>query len=512
MKRLLSCAVVVLLVLTGAGCFGGDSSVRVRVLASPELRDLEPLLEELREERGIRVELDYRPTVDLGDTLAEGTGGHDFAWPSSDGYLKLLLRDRKPPRNLPPSTPIMTSPVVIGVTAEVGRKLAARAQTPTWATVADLAATGDLRFAMGDPVHSGTGLAALVGVATAAAGTGQALRADDVRCDRLSGFWQGHAVATDSSAAAAGQFVQPGPLNGLIATESVLLKLNASGTLPEPLQIVYPADGIVLADHPLLLLNDKQRTTYDTVVEWLRTERAQRWIMDKTARRPVNPDVPRSERLARPVGTALYYPDDLSVVRKLQENYRKQGTPDLSHRYVVFVLDYSGSMREQIDALRSAFRELTSPSTGSFVRFYLGERIRVIRFADQVLEQRDFTFPGDTAELEKTIGATDFGENTAIWSAVDTAYAAGADLRRSAPGSQVSVVLMTDGRNNNGMSATDFLAAQRTRGTVGPLLAIRFGDADPAELSRVAGDTGGSVVDATGRSLADAFKETRGCF
>ena len=72
-----------------------------------------------------------------------------------------------------------------------------------------------------------------------------------------------------------------------------------------------------------------------------------------------------------------------------------------------------------------------------------------------------------------------------------------------------ALVLMTDGENNAGLSADGFLAAwphppART-------YAIRFGEADPVEMDRVARATGGRVVDATTGPLLEAVKEIRGC-
>jgi Ca-activated chloride channel family protein len=63
---------------------------------------------------------------------------------------------------------------------------------------------------------------------------------------------------------------------------------------------------------------------------------------------------------------------------------------------------------------------------------------------------------------------------------------------------------MTDGENNRGISSGEFLSwlgGVPQRGSV-RTFAIRFGEASPAELRRIAG--------ATGRSLAQAFKEIRG--
>ena len=36
--------------------------------------------------------------------------------------------------------------------------------------------------------------------------------------------------------------------------------------------------------------------------------------MERTLRRPIDPGVPRIDRLSEPVGNALYFPDDQKVV------------------------------------------------------------------------------------------------------------------------------------------------------------------------------------------------------
>ena len=70
--------------------------------------------------------------------------------------------------------------------------------------------------------------------------------------------------------------------------ESVLLSLNDSGRLAEPLEIIYPTDGIIQSEYPLLLLDPAKRAAYDRVVTWLRSEPVQQRIMERTARRPIN--------------------------------------------------------------------------------------------------------------------------------------------------------------------------------------------------------------------------------
>jgi Ca-activated chloride channel family protein len=510
------CLALVTTLLTACSDDDGDGTVRLRVLASPDLAVLAPLLGELKDETGVDLRLDHRADA---ETKTPDRDRYDLAWLSSDRYLRLT--DKSATRGLQ-RTPTMTSPVVIGLKPEVARKL--RAQVPgarlTWADIADAAATGTVRFGMADPRHAGSGLAALVGVATAAAGTGAALRPEDVSCDRLRGFRSGQTLTADTGPALVDSYVDhQDEANALITYESDLLALNATDRLDDRLEVVRPEDGMVLADFPLLLLNPAHRTAYDKVTQWLRRESVQRQIMRHTLRRPVNTTVTRDARLREPVGNALFYPDRPAVVETLLADY---GDPDRrTTSQVVFLLDFSGSMRgARMAALREAFAGLSGAdlsASGKFTRFYRGERLTVVRFGGRVLEEKTVTVTGpkNLTALADTVARGGYGDATAVWSALDHGYRTAARELAADPDRSVSLVLMTDGENNAGLSYAEFVrrhkalpAAVRSAVHTYP---VHFGEADAGELRRAAARTGGRMVDAAGSSLSEAFKEIRGC-
>ena len=72
---------------------------------------------------------------------------------------------------------------------------------------------------------------------------------------------------------------------------------------------------------------------------------------------------------------------------------------------------------------------------------------------------------------------------------------------------------MTDGENNSGIRADDFLSsyralpAQARRIRTFPIL---FGEASSDALQRIADATGGKLFDARSASLSEIFKEIRG--
>ncbi|MFD9073958.1 vWA domain-containing protein [Streptomyces lasiicapitis] len=541
---MLALCLLLLAAATLTACTDDKEHRTLRVLASPELADVEPLLKELEDDTGVELKMEYKATADLSGPL----GSYDLAWPASDRSYLLRQQEKGERTARPESTAIMRSPVVVGLTRAVADRL--RRGVPggrlSWADIADAAADGTLRFGMADPRRSDTGRAALVGVATAAAGTGGALRANggaraprrggrarptppraqrsqSVTCDRLRGFRSGQTLTGASSRELIDTYVRrQSAADALIAHESELLTLNAAGKLKQPLEIVHPEDGMVLSDFPLMLLDAGEHKAYRKAVDWLRRDDVQKKLMERTWRRPVGPDVPRPAKLRAEIGNALSYPDQLAVVERLMENYGSTGGSGRSAAgdHVVFLLDFSTSMRgRRMADLRAAFADLSGAdptAAGKFARFYRGERLTVVRFAGRVLQERTVTVrgDGDLKALNAFVGKGGFGDDTAVWSALGRGYDVAAGAVADHPRQPLSIVLMTDGENNAGMSYGEFRRRHaRLDAAVRdvPTFPVHFGEADAGALRRAADATGGRMVDANSSSLSQAFKEIRGC-
>jgi Ca-activated chloride channel homolog len=132
----------------------------------------------------------------------------------------------------------------------------------------------------------------------------------------------------------------------------------------------------------------------------------------------------------------------------------------------VFVLDHSTSMAGlRIEGLRASF--VTLSRAGGFDQFRVGETAVIVRFADAVLEEHLVTVHGaaDLEELAGVLASANLVDGTAIWSALGYACRIVGDG---------SVVLMTDGENNAGMSWDDLLAAWPA--LPARTYAVRFGD------------------------------------
>lgn len=317
-----------------AGCGGStDPSKTLTVLAGSELKDLEPLLPDLERATGIRLVPSYIGTLEGAEKIAGGEAT-DAAWFSHGKYLSLLPgagsrivasedhaqpgRPRRPQgRGRPLRLDGQPRRHLEGHRGEGRRRVVPvrddqprrEQQRPDRADRGRIGAVGELGRPRRRPGRQG-------GAALVLQGPG-----DDRGQLRLAR--RGVRQEQDS-------------VDGIINYESVLLSLNAGGELAEPLVLVYPKEGIVTADYPLMLLEKDKRAAWDAVVAWLRTPETQARIMKDTARRPAVPGVTPDARFPTRTLIELPYPAKLETIDALITAYLDEERKPAS---AVFVLD-----------------------------------------------------------------------------------------------------------------------------------------------------------------------------
>lgn len=503
--------------------------VTLRVLAGSELADLKPILDSAAQATGVRVQFTFSGTLEGAETLAGGKadGKYDAIWFSANRYLE-VVPDAK--RRLGNQTKIMTSPVVLGLPTSVVTRLGWQHRPVSWSDIAAAAGRHAFSYGMTDPSASNSGFSALVGVASALADSGSALNAAQI--EAISPQLREFFAAQDMSAGSSGWLsdayrrrvtgADPGPkVDGLLNYESVLLSLNASKALPEPLSIVYPSDGVVTADYPLTLLSggsDQVHEAYQRLTDYLRGPDVQRRIMTETGRRPVVPNVALEPRFGHQGLVELPFPATGSAIDALLTAYfdriRKPSR-------TLYLLDTSGSMQgARLTSLKTALTGLTGADTslvGKYRKFHGREEVTLLPFNTHPGPPTTITVPrsGQSAALTRiadyTGGLKAAGE-TAIYDSLAKAYEVIA-AQGATSDHFTSIVLMTDGENTVGSKLAAFTAAfarytpaQRAV----PVFAVVFGEGSSAELTQVATTTGGKVFDARKTDLGAVFKDIRG--
>jgi Ca-activated chloride channel family protein len=116
--------------------------------------------------------------------------------------------------------------------------------------------------------------------------------------------------------------------------------------------------------------------------------------------------------------------------------------------------------------------------------------------------------------IQQVVASLETRGGTAIYSALDKAYELALSEAKLQPNNLITIVLLTDGENNEGMSLLDWFN-KRDRATPQANITIRtfpivFGEANPDEMQQVAVATGGKVFEGRQDNLAKVFREIRG--
>ncbi|MEV6741555.1 substrate-binding and VWA domain-containing protein [Streptomyces sp. NPDC051104] len=481
---------------------GAPQPGTLRILASSELSDMTPVLDQVRTSTGITVRPTYMGTLDAVDLLAKGKvdGRYDALWLSSDDYLRLRPDAAK---KIVSETPVMSSPVAIGVKPQTVNALRWKPDHVTWSQIEQAVRDGRLTYGMTDPARSNSGFSTLISVASGLSGAQSALTDADVAraTPQLKEFFKGQKLTSGSSGWLASAYARRDDVDALLNYESVLKGIPG-------LTVIRPRDGVVTADYPLSSLASTSpgiREDVRRLADALRTPAVQRLITDRTHRRPVVASVTPAAGLDTGRRRELPFPGTRSVADHLLDSY--ENTLRRPSR-TVYVLDTSGSMEgDRLARLKKALLGLTGD-------FRDREEVTLMPFGSDV--KNVTTHVVEPADPQQGLGAIredtralDAGGDTAIYTSLEKAYRQLGDDRDTF----TSIVLMTDGENTTGSEAGDFDTFHRRLDGHQrdiPVFPILFGDSDRAELEHIAELTGGRLFDSRKESLDGAFEEIRG--
>jgi Ca-activated chloride channel family protein len=295
------------------------------------------------------------------------------------------------------------------------------------------------------------------------------------------------------------------------------MKLNRNPQLQDKLTLIYPKEGVVTADYPLMLLDQNKNENYQKLVAYLKSSAFQTWMMNNTDRRPVNTTVAAGEQFPKGYLMDLPFPANIDTVNEILFAYLDDRRKP-SHS--IFVLDLSGSMLgERIESLKRAMNNLAGDDqtiTGKFARFRNRERVTIITFNDRIIDEQEFNVAKDDVAMQKirdyVRGLKPHG-GTAIYAALQRAYEKARLAIEADPERFYSIVLMSDGISNDGivyddfnnfyLQNSDYVAGVRT-------FPVLFGNDNQEEMEKVAELTGGRIFDSRKTSLAQVFKKIRG--
>lgn len=477
------------------------------ILAGSELKAIEPLINEASTALGFPITVKYVGTIEGVESI-KGGDNYSIAW---FGNAKYFYDTPESAKRIKLSEKIMFSPVIVGVKESSAQTNKITEDVNyTWKDIASWVKDKHMTYAMTDPSVSNTGYVALMGVAYATSNKGENLKMADINPQVLKDFFQGQKVTAKSSNWLMDTFQADPKIDFIINYESTILANNVANPTKK-LVPVYPVEGIVTSDYPMLLLDDAKTEKYKQLVAYLKTVEAQTKLVNDYKYHSVLPEVMQKQKVFNNSQLLVEMPfnpdNNLSdaILTSYFNDYKKPAK-------FVFVIDTSGSMAgDREAALKNTVAQLTSGKLSKYVSIRNREEVTVIPFSTQPNDLKVFDSQHQQ-DLSAYVNGLNMDGGTAMYSAVEVAVTKlKEDMKVNGNKYRYSIVVLTDGLTNTGDNYAQFAqwyaSLGMTQGDI-RIFAISFGEADINELKKMTDLTGGNVFDGN-KSLTSTFKEIR---
>lgn len=490
----------------------------IRILSGSENEELEAVIDECSQATGVEIEMDYKGSVDIMRALESGAKEYDAVWPASSIWLSMgdvnhLVKH---------SQSISMTPVVFGIRDSLAEELGFKGKDVSVKDILAAIQGGKMSFCMTSATQSNSGASAYIGFLYALLGKQEGMTAEDLQGEQLRAditeLLGGVERSSGSSDWLKDLFLKE-DYDAMVNYECLIIDANRQleSEGKEPLYIVYPYDGLSIADSPLGYVDhgDSQKEeAFQAVQQYLLSKEAQSRI-EATGRRisangvsDENRDVFKeewgvdTERILSPI----QMPDAdvlMEALNLYQTSFKK---PSLN----IYCLDFSGSMEGTGEAqLKDAMSQILLQENASrnFLQANAGEVNEVIFFDNTILDIERAADDSDEAlaQLYQKVADFQIAGGTDIYNAAAQALAEASsyDLEKYTP----AIILMTDGVSDYNYQT--FQEAWDILGIDVPVFSITFGTADPTQLEELAEATGGRVFDGT-QDLTEAFRSVKG--
>ncbi|MGB4609212.1 MAG: VWA domain-containing protein [Saccharofermentanales bacterium] len=543
-KRILLLILGLVLILTG--CFGKDSSDQrkssdqgkssnqgkssyktteigsgnkvLKIVSGSENKELEDIIREFADKNKAKIEMTYMGSIDIMRELQAETEYFDAVWPASNIWISMGDNSHRV-KHIESTT---ITPVVFGIRKSLAEELGFVGKEVSIKDIMEAIENGKLKFCMTSATQSNSGASAYLGFLNALAGSPKVITEEHLKDETLQNnitkLLQGVDRSSGSSEWLKTLFLN-GEYDAMVNYESLIITTNQElvSRGEEPLYVVYPYDGMSIADSPLGYIdtgNEKQEDLFLEFQKYITSDETQDKLQ-KLGRRTGyqgifdnNKDVFNSdwgldtEKVLSPIKTpkAEILNEALNLY---QSDFRK---PSLT----IYCLDFSGSMsgtgEEQVKEAMDLILDQEKASS-LYIQANLSEINHVIFFDDKVL---DTAFAEDGSQeslaiLNQIVQEQSIGGGTNMYRALDEALdiLAEYDLSQYNP----AIVLMTDGRSEEGFS--DFMTKYDEFGQDIPVFSIMFGMSDADQLDEIAKYTNARVFDGR-EDLAGAFRSVKG--
>ena len=502
---------------SGADSVLGSGLETLRILSGSENEELEPILENFAEEQNVRIEMTYQGSLDIMRALGREEIPYDGVWPASSLWLSVGDTNFK----VKHAESISITPVVFGIRQSLAEELGFVGREVSVSDLLEAIRGGKLRFCMTSATQSNSGASAYIGFLYALLGNPEVITSEDLEDpglrEQMTELLSGVDRSSGSSDWLKDMFLEGG-YDAMVNYECLIIQANEEleDRGEETLQVVYPYDGLSIADSPLGYVDngdDGKEELFLKLQEYLLSDSVQNEIQ-RTGRRTgyagiseENLDVFREDWGVQPdrVLSPIRMPASDVLFQCLNLYQTEFKKPSLN----VYCLDYSGSMEgEGNEQLVEAMGQLLiqEEAAKNFLQASEHEVNILIPFNLSVLGVYQAEGPGEELEeLYDVVRDQPVGGGTNMYEAAmeGLSMLSEYDLSQYTP----AIILLTDGESLD--SFDDFRDQYEAMGADVPVFSIMFGDAQPEQLEQLAELTNARVFD--GRTnLTEAFRQVKG--
>lgn len=505
-RNIAICLVMSSIGLGVTGCVKNEQSNAeengLTILAGSELQSIEPILKDAEQKLGFPISVKYTGTIDGVEEIKAG-GDYNVGW---FGNAKYFYDTPENTKRIKLSEKIMFSPVIIGVKETAFNKHnLSTTEKYTWKDIASWVKDKSMTYAMTDPSVSNTGYVALMGVVYATADKGENIKIEDVKPEVLKAFFKGQKVTAKSSKWIMDVFNQDPSIDFVVNYESVILN-NPTKLVP-----VYPVEGIVTSDYPMLLLKDSKSDKYKQLVAYLKSAEVQKKLVNEYKYHSFDSDITAASPVFKKEQLLVEMPFNPeqqlseSILNAYFNDYKKPAK-------FAFVIDTSGSMEGDREIeLKSSVAKLVNGELSKFATIRNRESVIIVPFSDKAYDAVVFK-DSQKNEIVQYVNQLNMSGGTAMYDAVAAAIAQlQADQKVNGDKYRYSVIVLTDGVTNQGANFEEFkqwYQGQNIKNGDMRVFAISFGSSDIDQLKNLTSITGGNVFNGQ-KSLGSAFKEIR---
>lgn len=497
--------------------FGGQQTLHI--VSGSENKELEPILEEFAKKEKIKILIDYQGSLDIMRLLQNEEIEYDAVWPASTLWISMGDTSHR----IKHAESISITPVVFGIRESLAQSLGFVGKEVSVNDILNAINAKKLNFCMTSATQSNSGASAYIGFLYALLGNPDVITSehlnDPTLKENIKQLLSGINRSSGSSGWLKEMFLEGG-YDAMVNYECLVISANreleAKGK--ETLHVVYPYDGLSIADSPLGYVNkgDKDKeAAFLKLQEYLLSEDTQDKIQ-QTGRRTgytgisdknkalfredwgIQPDRVLSP-IKMPAADVLF-----ECLNLYQTEFKK---PSLN----VYCIDYSGSMRgEGNEQMIKAMEQIIIQENAkrNFLQASNEEINIIVPFSSEVFAV--YGSEGAGSEMEELYGIIEeidpVGGTDIYSAAIEGLHQLSQfDLDKYSP----AVILLTDGMSNGDYSFDDFADQYNQLNLDVPVFSIMFGDADSRQLEEIAEFTNARVFDGR-HNLIEAFRKVKG--